>query len=324
MLLDASCSGARWFCQPRSCIRPLTHRTKLRRHYRCEALHQRSCAPPLVFGEHPSLQPTATMPKPQKKRQHVATEEPVKEGLARDKLDDKGREDIKRRLTTASDALIVTQEGKEASRCIDEAVAFVHMGAYVKARGSLLLAKKCFEDEAFLTKFGQQQHSIDEVLRELPANDAKVETEPVEQSEDEVGRFDQEPHSTDCTMVLEVPASTSTEDVKVVIKRDFLSVHVKGHKKQPHVLYGYLSGNVEVDACAWTLDGNELVINLEKETDHPCWPKLLKEPVNYWEDSRGLEGDLSHLNLAPDETTAKVWVSRDEAIELAGKEERQQ
>ena len=56
------------------------------------------------------------MPKPQKKRQHVATEEPVKEGLARDKLDDKGREDIKRRLTTASDALIVTQEGKEASR----------------------------------------------------------------------------------------------------------------------------------------------------------------------------------------------------------------
>tara|TARA_B100001741_G_C16076524_1_gene380060 strand:+ start:28 stop:405 length:378 start_codon:yes stop_codon:yes gene_type:complete len=125
-------------------------------------------------------------------------------------------------------------------------------------------------------------------------------------------------------MVLEVPATTSTEDVKVVIKRDFLSVHVRGHKKQPHVLYGYLSGNVEVDACAWTLDGNELVINLEKETDHPCWPKLLKEPVNYWEDSRGLEGDLSHLNLAPDEATAKVWVSRDEAIELAGKEERQQ
>ena len=33
---------------------------------------------------------------------------------------------------------------------------------------------------------------------------------------------------------------------------------------------------------------------------------------------------MSHLNLAPDETTAKVWVSRDEAIELAGKEERQQ
>ena len=265
------------------------------------------------------------MPKPQKKRQHVATEEPVTEGVARDKLDDKGREDIKRRLTTASDALIVTQEGKEASRCIDEAVAFVHMGAYVKARGSLLLAKKCFEDEAFLTKFGQQQHAIDEVLRELPANDAKVETEPVEQSEDEVGRFDQEPHSTDCTMVLEVPATTSTEDVKVVIKRDFLSVHVRGHKKQPHVLYGYLSGNVEVDACAWTLDGNELVINLEKETDHPCWPKLLKEPVNYWEDSRGLEGDLSHLNLAPDEaTSAPVWVSRDEALKMAGREEARQ
>ena len=85
---------------------------------------------------------------------------------------------------------------------------------------------------------------------------------------------------------------------------------------------------MEVDACAWTLDGEndnrQLVINLEKETDHPCWPKLLKEPVNYWEDSRGLEGDLSHLNLAPDEATAKVWVSRDEAIELAGKEERQQ
>ena len=106
------------------------------------------------------------MPKPQKKRQHVATEEPVKEGLARDKLDDKGREDIKRRLTTASDALIVTQEGKEASRCIDEAVAFVHMGAYVKARGSLLLAKKCFEDEAFLTKFGQQQHALSPLAQE--------------------------------------------------------------------------------------------------------------------------------------------------------------
>ena len=41
------------------------------------------------------------------------------------------------KLTTASDAA-VTQEGKEASRCIDEAVAFVHMGAYVKARGSLI------------------------------------------------------------------------------------------------------------------------------------------------------------------------------------------
>ena len=298
-------------------------RRKLIGQHRCDALRpEQPCATSSnsSFGEHL----TATMPKPQKKRQHVATEEPVTEGVARDKLDDKGREDIKRRLTTASDALIVTQEGKEASRCIDEAVAFVHMGAYVKARGSLLLAKKCFEDEAFLTKFGQQQHAIDEVLRELPANDAKVETEPVEQSEDEVGRFDQEPHSTDCTMVLEVPATTSTEDVKVVIKRDFLSVHVRGHKKQPHVLYGYLSGNVEVDACAWTLDGNELVINLEKETDHPCWPKLLKEPVNYWEDSRGLEGDLSHLNLAPDEATAKVWVSRDEAIKLAGKEERQQ
>ena len=64
-----------------------------------------------------------------------------------------------------------------------------------------------------------------------------------------------------------------------MIKRDFLSVHVRGHKKQPHVLYGYLSGNVEVDACAWTLGDGQLVINLEKETDHPCWPKLLKEPA---------------------------------------------
>lgn len=273
------------------------------------------------------------MPKPQKKRQHTATEEPVTGGVARDTLDDKGREDVKRRLTASSDALLragytETNErnneatlGAEAARCIDEAVAFVHMGAYVKARASLLLSKRAFEDEGFLTKFGSQQHAIDEVLRELPAEDAKVENvEP--KAEEEVGRFDQEPHSSDCCMTLTVPASTSSSDVTVVIKRDFLSVHVKGHEKQPHVLYGYLSGNVEVDACAWTLEGGELVINLEKESDHPCWPRLMREPVNYWEDSRGLEGDLSHLDLAPDSaTTEKVWVSKEEAIRLAGREE---
>ena len=73
--------------------------------------------------------------------------------------------------------------------------------------------------------------------------------------EDEVGRFDQEPHSTDCTMVLGVPASTLTEDVKVVIKRDFLSVHVKGHKKQPTSCMGTWQGT-RGQPRAWTLDGN--------------------------------------------------------------------
>ena len=247
---------------------------------------------------------------PPRKKAHKTTD-------ARPTLDDKGRDALKASLTKASDAILAKEDTRDHAQYVDRAVAFIELGAYEKARGSLreaidVMSKPpCAHPAALKT--------IEEVLRELPATDAVFEIEK-EEDEDVLARFDQEPHATECTATLSVPAETKTSDVTVVIKRDFISVKVRGHSKQPHVIYGCLYGNVEADACAWTLEGagdsRALVVNLEKETDHPCWPKLLGDPVNYWEDSQNLEFDAK-VKISDDDTTSPVWATPEEAAAAA-------
>ncbi|KAH8045657.1 hypothetical protein JL722_14147 [Aureococcus anophagefferens] len=131
--------------------------------------------------------------------------------------------------------------------------------------------------------------TIEETARELPVEDAAFEVEKPDPGDaDEVAKFDQ---------------------------RDFLSCAVKGHAKQPHVVFGCLRGNVEVSACAWTLDGDgddrALVVNLEKESSHPCWKKLMGDPIDYWAEDADLEA-MGKLNVGDD----AVWTTREEAAKI--------
>ena len=83
------------------------------------------------------------------------------------------------------------------------------------------------------------------------------------------------------------------------------------------MLYGHLSGAVEVDACAWTLDGEgearTLTIQLETSEAHPCWPKLLRDPVDYWKEDarsrvfrrRGLFDSPTRVEVQPARRTAR-------------------
>ena len=251
---------------------------------------------------------------------------------ARSTLDHKGRNALKASLTKASDMLLMDADTRKEALPVDQAVAFIEMGAYSKAR--LCLGEALDR----VTALGNAEAAalIEETKRELPAEDAKWEVvEPETETEDGIATFDQEPHSTEATVTIKVPAATKTSDVTVVIKRDFLSAKVAGHAKQPHVVYGCLGGNVEVDACAWTLEGEgetrALVVNLEKQTDHPCWKKLFGDAIDYWKDAdlEGLGSKLNiddagavglgpKLNIDDAATTSPVWVP--EAVARAAAE----
>mmetsp|Transcript_23553 Transcript_23553/g.70593 ORF Transcript_23553/g.70593 Transcript_23553/m.70593 type:complete len:284 (+) Transcript_23553:236-1087(+) len=253
---------------------------------------------------------------PPKKRSATAAAEPVVEG--RPHLDDKGRDAIKAQLDAASTGMLGDAATRPLARPIDTATALVEMGAYKKARAKLKEALAVLETDEWRVRFAAERRAVEDALRNLPADDAIFEIQQPK-NEAEVGKFDQEPHCTECTCTIEVPAATAPKDVEVTIKRDFLAVKVAGHEKQPHVLFGHLSGTVEVDACAWTLDGagdnRHLVIQLEKTTDHPCWPKLLRDPVDYWKEDADLDQgeDIPEMRGLKVGETSPVWVSPEEA-----------
>lgn len=231
-------------------------------------------------------------------------------------LDDKARSALKAALTTASDALLVDEQGREHALPVDRAVAFIEMGAYVKAKASLDEALETLGKPKMRNRFPKAVATIEETARELPVEDAAFEVEKPDPGDaDEVAKFDQVPNSTECTVTIPVPPATAAADVTVVIKRDFLSCAVKGHAKQPHVVFGCLRGNVEVSACAWTLDGDgedrALVVNLEKESSHPCWKKLMGDPIDYWAEDADLEA-MGKLNVGDD----AVWTTREEAAKI--------
>ena len=264
------------------------------------------------------------MPRAEKKKQatgSVGGGGEAAAAAARPTLDDKARSALKEALTTASDALLSDEKGRDEATPVDRAVAFIEMGAYVMARVCLEKALETLGKPKMRNRFPKAVATIEETLGELPVEDAEmaVVKGPDDVEEETVAKFDQEPNSTECTVTIPVPAATTRDDVDVIIKRDFISVKVKGHAKQPFVVYGSLRGNVEVGACAWTLDGTSdadraVVVNLEKESSHPCWKKLLGDPVDYFKDDAGLEGGLQHLNFREDDgTPTPVWTTPAEA-----------
>mmetsp|Transcript_74987 Transcript_74987/g.219661 ORF Transcript_74987/g.219661 Transcript_74987/m.219661 type:complete len:271 (+) Transcript_74987:150-962(+) len=82
------------------------------------------------------------------------------------------------------------------------------------------------------------------------------------------------------TVTIRVPPDTMKKDIKVTIQPTFLSVAIRGHERQPHVIYGDLSGPIDVDGSGWHLDGSgegrTLVVDLEKTMGGIEWHSLLK------------------------------------------------
>jgi len=67
------------------------------------------------------------------------------------------------------------------------------------------------------------------------------------------------------------PAGTTKQDVAVVFSPQRLEIRVGGAV----VMKGDLGGAVDVSGCTWTLDGQNLVVSLEKR-DSQDWPFSLK------------------------------------------------
>jgi len=74
--------------------------------------------------------------------------------------------------------------------------------------------------------------------------------------------------STDMSVSVPVPPPTAKPDVSVSARTDRLTVSVAGHARQPHVLDGVLSYDVDPGSLSWMLEGSgasrSLVITLEK------------------------------------------------------------
>ena len=63
-----------------------------------------------------------------------------------------------------------------------------------------------------------------------------------------------------------VPRTTRVRDVRISVRPDRLTVSVAGHARQPSVLDGELSYDVDADSLTWNIeaDASELVLSLEK------------------------------------------------------------
>lgn len=70
------------------------------------------------------------------------------------------------------------------------------------------------------------------------------------------------------TITIPVPPGTKSKMLDVDISNKKLKVGLKG---QPHIVNGELHKRVVVDDCLWTLDGNELSINLQKDNKMEWW-----------------------------------------------------
>jgi len=80
--------------------------------------------------------------------------------------------------------------------------------------------------------------------------------------------FKQGDQSRDMSVFVPVPSCTLGADISVVATAERLRVSVVGHHKQPTVLDGELSYDIDADLLSWALEGSgsnrRLVISLEK------------------------------------------------------------
>ena len=89
--------------------------------------------------------------------------------------------------------------------------------------------------------------------------------------------FDQALDSSEITVTIKVPPSTTGKHVNVKCTRDKLIVTVAGHALQPHVINGRFLHPVDQEACDWHFDGSGsarvLVIDLFKRSSGLDWSK---------------------------------------------------
>eukprot|EP00440_Ansanella_granifera_P053813 gb/GFBE01058336.1/.p1 GENE.gb/GFBE01058336.1/~~gb/GFBE01058336.1/.p1 ORF type:complete len:267 (+),score=89.51 gb/GFBE01058336.1/:1-801(+) len=82
------------------------------------------------------------------------------------------------------------------------------------------------------------------------------------------------------TVNIKVPPSTSKGDVTVNFHPSKLKVVVKGHEVQPAVIDGEMTGEIDVEASGWNLEGKDddrrLVLELEKTMGGFMWYQLMK------------------------------------------------
>ena len=71
---------------------------------------------------------------------------------------------------------------------------------------------------------------------------------------------------------IKVDKQIRSRDLKIQIKKDFLSVVCKGQV----IMEGKLSKPVKTDDCTWTLDSGEILIHLEKYNGMEWWAHVLE------------------------------------------------
>lgn len=74
--------------------------------------------------------------------------------------------------------------------------------------------------------------------------------------------------STSMTVSIPVPPSTAKQDVSITLRADRLRVSIAGHARQPNVLDGILTYDVDASTFSWELTGSgdarQLLIELDK------------------------------------------------------------
>ena len=73
-------------------------------------------------------------------------------------------------------------------------------------------------------------------------------------------------------ITIKVDKTVRSRDLKIVIKKDFLSVACKGET----IMQGKLSKPIKTDDCTWTLDSGEILIHLEKFNGMEWWAHVLE------------------------------------------------
>jgi len=78
------------------------------------------------------------------------------------------------------------------------------------------------------------------------------------------------------SVYIPVPKGTKGKDLKVVLKKQYLQVSVKGHTFSGGEINGPLTKSIVVDDSFWTLEDNEIiVVNMQKLNGMEWWSGVL-------------------------------------------------
>ncbi|KAI8903782.1 HSP20-like chaperone [Gorgonomyces haynaldii] len=104
----------------------------------------------------------------------------------------------------------------------------------------------------------------------------------------------------DVDVTVKLPPQTKSKDLKVDIKKQGLTVIVKGEQK----IQGELFNAIKMDDSTWLIDNGELLIHLEKVNQMEWWKCVIKGHTEI--DTTKIEPENSKLSDLDGETRTMV------------------